>query len=482
MGSATILWSLAAGVSITFAVLGGFVWISGRRSPVSLTLFFLGISVAACAYLELWMMHAATPAEYGALLRWYHLPIFLAFAGQVFVVHYYLGTSRLWLFYAAIVARTIVLAVNFTVLPNFTFSSIASLRPLSLLGEQVFTVQGAVPRASWQEFALFSLILLMAYLVDAAVRRWRLRDGESKRRALTVVLGIAAPWLCAIAYTQFVVFGVIHGPISNLPWFFGALCTITYEFGRDYIRGRGAMVELAELQRQLMQAERISVLGQLTSSLAHELGQPLSANAMNADTALKYLDQETPDLVQLRAALTDVRSDSLRCVELITHMQRLFKRRAIEMQPVGLQDVIQNAVSLVREEAAARRVSLSLLVPADLPRVLGDRVHLSQVLMNLLLNAIHAVQVRPPDARRVVVEARTGDGKNEIEVAVRDTGPGIPEEIVNKLFGPFFTTKPDGMGMGLALSRRIIEAHGGRVWVDRAARQGAIFRFTLQRA
>src|ERR1051326_7400785 len=105
-------------------------------------------------------------------------------------------------------------------------------------GEQVFTVQAVTPRAGWQEFALFSLVLLMAYLLDAAVRRWRLGDRDSKRRALAVVLGIAAPWLCASAYTQLIIFGVIPGPISNLPWFFGALCTMVYEFGRDYIRGR----------------------------------------------------------------------------------------------------------------------------------------------------------------------------------------------------------------------------------------------------
>jgi C4-dicarboxylate-specific signal transduction histidine kinase len=118
-----------------------------------------------------------------------------------------------------------------------------------------------------------------------------------------------------------------------------------------------------------------------------------------------------------------------------------------------------------------------------LPRVLGDRVHLSQVLLNLLLNSIHAVESRPLDARGIVIEARADHAKGEVELAVRDSGPGIPDDLANEVFKPFFTTKSSGMGMGLALCRTIVEAHGGRLWTDRMAQQdGAIFRFTLKRA
>ena len=168
--------------------------------------------------------------------------------------------------------------------------------------------------------------------------------------------------------------------------------------------------------------------------------------------------------------------------EIIDRMRQLFKRRAIELQPLRVEDVVQDVVSLVHSEATSKHVALRLLMQPGLPRVLGDRVHFSQVLLNLLLNSIQAVQSRPLDGRRIVVEARADDAKGEVEVAVRDSGPGIPDSIAGEVFKPFFTTKSDGMGVGLALSRTIIEAHGGRLWLDHSTGQdGAIFRFTLRR-
>jgi two-component system, LuxR family, sensor kinase FixL len=164
-------------------------------------------------------------------------------------------------------------------------------------------------------------------------------------------------------------------------------------------------------------------------------------------------------------------------------MRQLFKQHTIEMQPLRMEDVVQDVVSLVRSEASSRDVVVRLFMPPGLPRVLGDRVHLLQVLLNLVMNSIHAVQSRPPDARRIVVEARTDGAKSNVEIVVSDSGPGIPDTIVDEIFKPFFTTKPEGMGMGLALSRTIVEAHGGRLWADNITPQeGAVFRFTLRRA
>jgi len=196
-----------------------------------------------------------------------------------------------------------------------------------------------------------------------------------------------------------------------------------------------------------------------------------------------HLKDKKPDLEELRAILDDIDREDRRVADIITRMRQFFQRRAIAMQPLRVEDVVQDIISLVHSEAASKHAVVRLLIPPGLPRVLGDRVHLSQVLLNLLVNGIHAVESRPPDARGIVVEARAVTENGEVELSVRDSGPGIPDSLVDDVFRPFFTTKSDGMGMGLALCRTIVEAHGGRLWIDRMTQQdGAVFRFTLKQA
>jgi C4-dicarboxylate-specific signal transduction histidine kinase len=332
-------------------------------------------------------------------------------------------------------------------------------------------------------FALTTLFLIMVYFLDAAVRRWRKGGPDARRKAIAVVAGIALPLLISVVCTHLVAFGVVQSPLSNQLWFLGPLVVMAHELGRDIVMKRRAQEELSTLREQLAQAERVSALGQLASALAHELVQPLTASAANVGAARMELESAQPDLVELRAILDDVDRDDSRAVDIITRMRRFSQRRAIEMQPLAVEDLVQDVISLVHAEATSKHAVVALVMEPGLPRVLGDRVHLSQVLLNLLMNGIHAVESRPIDERSIVIEARADDAKGEVELAVRDSGPGVPDNLADEVFKPFFTTKSNGMGMGLALSRTIIEAHGGRLWTERMAQQdGAVFRFTLKRA
>jgi signal transduction histidine kinase len=164
-------------------------------------------------------------------------------------------------------------------------------------------------------------------------------------------------------------------------------------------------------------------------------------------------------------------------------MRQLFKTREIDVQAIGLEDVLHDVVTLIRSEMSSKHVALRLVIQPGLPRVFGDPVHLTQVLLNLLMNSVQAMQSLPHDARHIVVEAHSDGAKREVEIVVQDSGTGIPAGIADQLFTTFFTTKAEGTGIGLALSRTIIEAHGGRIWCDKTAKSGgAVFRFTLRQA
>ena len=247
---------------------------------------------------------------------------------------------------------------------------------------------------------------------------------------------------------------------------------------RDCTARKLAEQETLLLRQEVAHVGRVSMMGQLASALAHEINQPLGAILRNAEAAELFMQHASPDLDEIRAILADIRKDDLRAGTVIDRMRALLKRRDLDPRPLDAAECAGDAAGLVQAEAASRNVKLELEMPGDLPPVRGDRVHLQQVLLNLILNGMDALNGAARKDRRVTVSARLG-GVRTVEFAVRDTGHGIPADQLAQVFDPFFTTKPNGMGMGLAISRTIIEAHGGRLWAENGAGGGATFRFTL---
>lgn len=246
----------------------------------------------------------------------------------------------------------------------------------------------------------------------------------------------------------------------------------------DITDRRQAELELQQMRGQLAHAGRVSVLGQLAAAMAHELNQPLGAILRNAEAAELFLNQNPPAFDEVRDIVADIRRDDQRAAAVIDGMRSLLQQRHLQRQALNLHDLASEVVALTRSEANVRRVEITMEIPRDLPAVKGDRIHLQQVLLNLIVNAMDALEEVEFEKRRITVNAQN-DGENMIRVEISDSGHGIPADKLPRLFHPFFTTKSDGMGMGLSISRTIIDSHGGRIWAENRSDGGARFCFTL---
>jgi signal transduction histidine kinase len=240
------------------------------------------------------------------------------------------------------------------------------------------------------------------------------------------------------------------------------------------LTSRGRLLEVLHLNRT-------ATAGLLSASFAHEINQPLGAILRNAEAAELFMQKSSPDLDEIRTILADIRKDDQRAGAIIDRMRALLKRHDLDTRPLDVGELVRDVAGLVSSDAAARRVKVEIDVPSDVRPVRGDRVHLQQVLLNLILNGMDALDGELREDRRVSVTARP-DGARSVHIAVNDTGDGIPANNLAHVFDSFYTTKPNGMGMGLSISRAIIEAHGGKLWAENSSGSGATFHFTLPTA
>jgi len=255
--------------------------------------------------------------------------------------------------------------------------------------------------------------------------------------------------------------------------------TRTVEQLRNEINQR-QQAEMAsrQLRQELNHVARIATMGELAASLAHEINQPLAAILSNAQAAQRFLAADTMDINEVRDALADIIEDDRRASGVIQRLRSLLRKEEIEQKTLDISEVIQEVVTLLNSEIAARNVSMSLDLSPGLPAVPGDRIGLQQVVMNLILNACEAMNDLDPDSRKLVVRVSMDQSENVL-IAVRDSGHGLDEKKSDRVFEPFYTTKSEGMGMGLSISRSIAEAHGGRLWYENNSDRGATFYFTV---
>lgn len=600
MSWTTVVWSMEAAVCLTLAVICLLVWCR-RREEIAHLLFAVGaLAAATVAAVEMWMMRAETPAQFGTAVRWLHVPVWVMILALIGFVRLHLRAGRPWLAWLVIGVRTLSLVLNFLISPNLNYREIIAVRQIPFLGDAVSVAEG-VP-SPWMAVAQLSLLLFVVFVVDATVTVWRRGD---RRQALIVGGSISLFAMLGTVQALLVVWGVVAAPITVSLFYAAIVVAMSYELSRQIFHGAELTVELQESQQHMRlaaastglalwswdidrnviwvsrmgrplygvsqdeeisferflatvhpddrasvrqaaewalggagefstdyrvvlpdegvrwitargkaefngggkplrvrgvsfditgrkQAElelthqrqdlahlsRVSILGELAGALAHELNQPLTAVLSNAQAGQRFLAQQgPPDLAEITAILDDIATDAKRAGGIIHGMRAMFKKDApADSQPVDVNESVNQVLNLLHGEIVARKAKMVLHLGEGLPPVRAGRVEVQQVLINLIMNSLDAIKSDPRQGCVEITSTRQG---RRIVVSVNDTGPGIPVEIMARLFAPFVSSKPGGLGLGLAISRGIAERFGGELLADNHPAGGASFQLVL---
>lgn len=601
-------WSMAASASLTLAMIHFLVWLKSRTDWANLLFSVLALAAVATACCELWMMRAATPAEFGMALRYLQLALWVAFLSMTGFVLLHLRAGRPWLAWTICALRSFSLLVNFRVGQNLNYQKITALRHVRFLGESVAVADGTVN--PWMIVGQVSAVLLAVFVTDAAISVWR--RGERRLALMTggsivfcvlgaSVQGFAALWdivpwpfmpsvffivtVVAMSYemSHHVLRAVQLGAhlqsseaalrqsewrleqkaraagigtwewnaSSNQLWVSdGGRALIGFatgrridfndvlhavhpedrgavreafvralEAGRNYeqecrvllpgggirwiaTRGRidtgtdgkpatvrgvsidvterlKAAKEIAQQRHQLEHLSRVSTLNELSGSIGHELNQPLQAILSNAQAARLLLANENPNLDEIRETVDDIVRDNKRAGEIIWGLRALLKKGDIRFESLDLNSVLRDVLRIVASELLNAGVAVTVTPAPELPPVKGDRVQLQQVLLNLILNGCEAMTGLVQKERELVVTTQSIDDGRFVLVCITDQGPGIPPQDLERVFDAFYTTKAQGLGVGLSVCRGIIAAHGGRLWAANNQGSGARFCFSL---
>jgi NO-binding membrane sensor protein with MHYT domain len=337
-------------------------------------------------------------------------------------------------------------------------------------------------------FVALSLIIAIGASTAALWLAFRTTDlGQKLIAAVVMGLAISGMHYTAMGGTTF----AAHGPVPEVHGYASldqtnlalAVAGTTFVILASALiaslsEQKRAEEALREAQADLAHVTRVTTLGEIAASIAHEVNQPLAAVVANAEACLRWLDRGTPDLDAARRSVEWIIDDANRASEVIRRVRALANKSDVEKAPLDINDVVKEVIALVQGELVSHRVSLRMEFANALPVVPADRVELQQVVINLVMNGIEAMQSVKDRPRELLIRSLQ-DETQQVLVSVTDCGVGISAENADRLFNAFFTTKTNGMGMGLSICRSIIEAHGGRLWASANLPHGATFQFTL---
>jgi NO-binding membrane sensor protein with MHYT domain len=337
-------------------------------------------------------------------------------------------------------------------------------------------------------FVALSLVIAIGASTAALWLAFRTTDlGQKLVAAVVMGLAVSGMHYTAMRAAIFTTLGPLHEAQvnagldqTNLALAVAGVTFVILAFASvaSLFERKRAEEALRQAQANLAHVSRLMTLGELTASISHEVNQPLAAVVTNGQICLRLLALETPRPDEMRTTVERIVRDANRASEVIQRIRALAKRTEPQMVSLDINDVIREAILLVQREVLSHGVSLRTELAAALPPVLGDRVQLEQVVINLLINGVEAMAPITDRPREILVRSQQHEA-GEVHVAVQDSGIGIDSETAEQLFSAFFTTKLSGMGMGLSISRSIIRAHGGRLWVSPNPDHGAAFQFTV---
>ncbi|MEC4747049.1 ATP-binding protein [Methylomicrobium sp. Wu6] len=607
----TVLWSMLASASLTFALLPLFIWAKGIQTWANLSFAVAAVAVAIITGLELMAMRTTSIEQMATILRWVHLPILVLWVAIVCFVRFYFDAGRSWLAWTGAGLRVLALILSLTTGQNLFFKEITGLKQVTVLGgETVSIAQGILN--PWYVVGPLSTLALAAFVLDAAVALWRRETDIGRRRAIVFSGSIIFFLLTALVHSLLVNIGAINSPYIVGLSFMPILVAMSYELSYDMLhsvqiadqlqaseaelriskqrmhlaasaadlrlwewdivrdeiwsteitptlygtaesekisfdnflsglyeedrqrvrlaveksmtgsgnfeseyrikmpdgrlhwfnsRGRiefgdrsqplrmlGVTMDItrrkqAELEVQLQRNElthlsRVTLLGELSGSLAHELNQPLTAILSNAQAAQRFLARGKADLAEVRNILNDIIVEDRRAGDIIQRLRQMLKKGDVQLLPIDLNKIVQDVLKLVNSDLVNHNITVNADLDQKLNAVIGDRVQLQQVLLNLIMNACEAMSRTQENKRRIFIRTeRTGDDKAQVSVV--DQGPGILSENIESVFEPFFTTKSHGMGLGLTICRNMITAHRGQLWAINNNPSGTGFYFTL---
>ena len=449
---------MVAAASLTLAAVHGLLWVLERRNVANLWFCLVAVSVAAIARIEFGLAGATSAQEFAQLVRWLHLPLFFFTAGLVFFVRLYFGTARASLGWTVIGLRGLVTAANLLG-PSTATWQVLHVEQLPLLGELASASGGATIRPL-QWLASATAVLLAVYVLDAALRLRRQPEREARRKAAVLGTAIVAFLLIATLQSQLVVWGLVRMPVMISPPFLIMLAAMTYELCRDIVASARIEREAREQRVQLTHLSRVAMLGELSGGIAHELNQPLTAILSNAQAAQHLLAKQNGTPEMLAEILQDIVAADQRAGEVIQRLRALFRRGETQFGEVEINTLVGEVLDIMRSDFITRGITAERQLEPGLPPVNGDRIELQQVLLNLVVNACEAMSAA--DTRRLLVRTRRTNGG--VESSVSDSGPGLTAEQHERMFEPFYTTKPQGLGLGLSISRAIVRAHDGQLW------------------